>query len=312
MIITVTGANGFIGSHLLGVLSASGHRLTAVMRSTGMESCPGDCIRKIIDGLDTHQNWREILKGQDIVIHCAARVHMMQDNAEDPLKAFRQVNVEGTLNLARQAAEAGVRRFVFLSSIKVNGEKTTRFAPFKPDDIPFPQDPYGISKMEAEKGLWEIASATGMELVIIRPVLVYGSGVKGNFRKMALWLEKGLPLPLGSIKNLRSMISLENLTDFISLCAEHPAAANEVFLVSDGEDLSTTDLLRSTGKAMGKTARLIPVPESWLYFCAVLTGKKKMAHRLLGSLRVDIGKNKELLGWTPPLSVEEGLRRCFR
>ena len=207
---------------------------------------------------------------------------------------------------------AGVRRFIFFSSIKVNGEEISPLSPFKPEDIPSPQDAYGISKMEAEKGLWEITSGTGMDLVVSRPVLVYGPGAKGNFRKMELWLEKGLPLPLGAVNNLRSMVSLENLIDFVLLCVEHPAAANEVFLISDGTDLSTTELLYAVARAMGRSARLFPVPERWLHWGAALLGKKAMARRLLGSLRVDITKNNELLGWKPPLSVEEGLRRCFK
>jgi UDP-glucose 4-epimerase len=312
MNITVTGANGFIGSQLLTALSAAGHRLTAIIRSNYLEWSPENCEVKTINALDAEQDWQELLKGQDLVIHCAARVHVMQDHATDPLTEFRKVNVEGTLNLARQAVDAGVRRFIFLSSIKVNGEETSPLSPFKPEDIPSPQDAYGISKMEAEKGLWEITSGTGMDLVVIRPVLVYGPGAKGNFRKMELWLEKGLPLPLGAVNNLRSMVSLENLIDFVLLCVEHPAAANEVFLISDGTDLSTTELLYAVARAMGRPARLFPVPERWLYWGAALLGKKAMARRLLGSLRVDITKNNELLGWKPPLSVEEGLRRCFK
>ncbi|TYT76151.1 UDP-glucose 4-epimerase family protein [Desulfobotulus mexicanus] len=312
MRLAVTGANGFIGKYLLASLSGKGYILTAVVRSAYLENFPENCTVKKIDNLDEKQNWHEILKDQDIVVHCAARVHVMQDRAADPLAEFRKVNVEGTLNLARQAAKAGVRRFIFLSSIKVNGEETSRISFFKPDDMYNPRDAYGISKMEAEKGLWEVASDTGMELVVIRPVLVYGPGVKGNFNKILIWLDKGLPLPLGAVNNLRSMVSLENLTDFIVLCAKHASAANEVFLVSDGNDISTTDLLRAVGKSMGRPSRLLPVPDSWLHFGAVLLGKKVVAQRLLGSLRVDISKNIELLGWKPPLSVEEGLRRCIK
>ncbi|HCF2998758.1 TPA: NAD-dependent epimerase/dehydratase family protein, partial [Pseudomonas aeruginosa] len=227
----------------------------------------------------------------------------------DPLAEFRKVNVEGTLNLARQAAAAGVKRFVFVSSIKVNGESTTADSPFKPDDVPAPSDPYGISKLEAEIGLRQVCEEAGMEYAIVRPVLVYGPGVKANFLNMMKWLDKGIPLPLGAIKNRRSLVSLTNLMDMLITVASHPAAANQVFLVSDGEDLSTTGLLRRMAAAMGKRANLLPVPESLLKTAALLLGKKSVGQRLCGSLQVDISKNKQLLDWNPPLSVDQGLQR---
>jgi len=234
----------------------------------------------------------------------------MEDTAANPLDEFRRVNVQGTLNLARQAAAAGVRRFVFVSSIKVNGEMTQLGRPFTADDAPAPLDAYGVSKMEAEQGLREIALQTGMEMVIIRPPLVYGPGVKANFAAMMRWLRYGVPLPLGVIHNQRSLVSLENLVDLLVTCITHPAAANQTFLVSDGEDVSTTELLRRMGQAMGKPARLLPVPGSWLKLAAGLVGKGDVAQRLCGSLQVDISKTRELLGWVPPVSLDEGLRRA--
>jgi len=235
----------------------------------------------------------------------------MNDKDSDPLMEYRRVNVDGTINLARQAAEAGVRRFIFISSIKVNGEQTSFGRPFTAEDIPVPVDAYGISKYEAERGLLKISADTGLEVVIIRPPLVYGPGVKGNFSSMMRVVKKGFPLPLGAIKNKRSLVALDNLVDLIITCINHPAAANQVFLAGDGEDLSTTELLRGVAKAAGVSSRLIPVPASVLMFMASLVGKKEMAQRLLGSLQVDISKACDLLGWTPLLSVEEGLRRCF-
>lgn len=232
----------------------------------------------------------------------------MDDKTADPLQAFRKVNVQGTLALARQAALAGVRRFIFISSIKVNGEGTVLGKPYTPFDMPAPQDPYGISKMEAEHGLRELAGATGMEVVIIRPVLVYGAGVKANFRSMMSWLNKGVPLPLGAIHNKRSLVSLDNLVDLIVTCVDHPAAANETFLVSDGEDLSTTEMLRRMGQALGKNARLLPVPAGLLEAGAAMLGKRAVAQRLCGSLQVDIRHTRETLNWNPPVSVDDGFR----
>ena len=254
--------------------------------------------------------WHKALVGITTVVHLAARVHVMHDTEADPLTAFRAVNVVDTLSLARQAAAAGIRRFVFISSVKVNGEATQPGRPFTADDAPAPLDAYGISKMEAEQGLRVIAAQTGMEVVIIRPPLVYGPGVKANFAAMMRWLRRGVPLPLGAIHNQRSLVALDNLVDLIVTCVDHPAAANQTFLVSDGEDLSTTQLLQRLGRALGKPARLIPVPASWLKLAAAMVGKPDVAQRLCGSLQVDIEKTRRLLGWTPPLSLDEGLRRA--
>jgi nucleoside-diphosphate-sugar epimerase len=262
-------------------------------------------------GLGPHTCWSTALVNQEVVIHTAARAHIMKDEVSDPLAEYRKVNVDGTLNLARQASEAGVRRFVFISSIKVNGEQTPLHQPFTPEDAPAPEDAYGISKMEAEQGLRELATETGMEVIIIRSPLVYGLGAKGNFASMTKLVGKGLPLPLGAVHNQRSLVALDNLVDLIITCIEHPSAVNQTFLVSDGEDISTTQLLQGVAQAMGKPSRLIPVPASLLQLAATLLGKKAVSQRLLGSLQVDISHTQKRLDWTPPFSVKQGLQRCF-
>jgi nucleoside-diphosphate-sugar epimerase len=234
----------------------------------------------------------------------------MNEEAADPLAEFRRVNVDGTLRLARQAAEAGVRRFVFVSSIKVNGEHSQPGQPFTADQIPAPGDPYGVSKCEAESELRALSQETGMEVVIIRPPLVYGPGVKANFLAMMRWLQRGVPLPLGGVtENRRSLVFLGNLVDLIVTCIDHPAAANQTFLVSDDEDLSTAVLLRRMAAALGRPARLIPLPAGLITLGAKLIGRPGIAQRLCGSLQVDIGKTKAVLDWSPPVSVDEGLRR---
>ncbi len=233
----------------------------------------------------------------------------MGADAKGCVADYQRVNVSGTLKLAQQAAHAGVRRFIFISSIGVNGNVSKR--PFSADGHPHPAEAYAQSKWQAEQALWGIQKQTGMEVVIIRPPLVYGPDAPGNFGSLVRWVEKGVPLPLGAIHNKRSLVGIDNLVDLIIRCIDHPAAANQIFLAGDGEDLSTTELLRGVGKAMGKPARLIPVPAGLLQFGATLLGKKAMAQRLLGSLQVDISKTCELLDWKPPYTVEEGLRRCF-
>ncbi|OIN07767.1 UDP-glucose 4-epimerase family protein [Oceanisphaera psychrotolerans] len=307
--VLVTGATGFVGQVLVGqLLQNLRHFVTVALRSdTRFDSCSARVVGDFTDQTD----WSSALADQKTVIHTAARAHIMKDEFADPLGEYRKVNVGGTLNLARQAAEAGVRRFIFISSIKVNGEQTPVGKPFTAEDAPAPEDAYGISKWEAEQGLQQLAAETGMEVVIIRPPLVYGPGVKGNFASMNRLVAKGLPLPLGAIHNQRSLVALDNLVDLIITCIDHPAAANQVFLAGDGSDLSTTELLRGVAKAMDKPSRLIPVPAGLLQFAATILGKKAMAQRLLGSLQVDITKTRELLGWTPPFTVEQGLKRCF-
>ena len=308
--VLLTGATGFVGSAVQQRLLADGHYdLTiAVRRALSTSSA----VRSVqVADLTAETDWAEALQGVNVVIHAAARAHIMRDEVADPLAEYRKVNVEGTLSLARQAAAAGVKRFVFVSSIKVNGEQTPLDQPFFADDQPAPEDAYGLSKFEAEQALWQVAKDTAMQVVIIRPPLVYGPNVKGNFASMNKLVAKGFPLPLGAVHNKRSLVALDNLVDLIVTCLAHPAAANQVFLAGDGEDLSTSDLLRGVAQAMGKPARLLPVPAGLLQLGATMLGKKAMAQRLLGSLQVDISKNRELLGWQPPLTVAQGLARCF-
>ena len=309
--ILVTGATGFVGRELVQrLLGEDESRRVAVAVRRGGQHWPERVLLRVVGDLEPSTDWSVALGGVSAVVHCAARVHVMSDTAADPLAEFRQVNVQSTLNLARQAAAVGARRFVFVSSIKVNGEATQLGRPFTADDAPAPLDAYGISKMKAEQGLRSIATETGMELVIIRPPLVYGPGVKANFASMMRWLKRGIPLPLGAIHNQRSLVALDNLVDLIMTCLTHPAAANQTFLVSDGEDVSTTELLRRMGRAMGRPARLIPVPANILKLAAALVGKRDMAQRLCGSLQVDIEKTRTLLGWQPPLTLDQGLKKA--
>ncbi|MFX1671531.1 SDR family oxidoreductase [Paraburkholderia sp. A2WS-5] len=307
--ILVTGATGFVGRALVAKLAQEHVAIRACVRRPDVVMPDGVQISQI-DGLSAEQDWRAAMADVSVVVHAAARVHVMEDNAADPLVEYRRINVAGTLQMAEQAAAAGVSRFVFISSIKVNGEATARGRPFSASDSPAPLDPYGVSKMEAEEGLREIARRTGLEVVIIRPPLVYGPGVKANFQSMMRWLDRGIPLPFGDIHNARSLVALDNLIALIVVCISHPAAANETFLVSDGEDLSTTELLRRMGAALDRPARLIPLPAALLQFGARVAGKPAIAQRLCGSLQVDISKTKELLAWNPPLSVDEGLRQA--
>lgn len=313
MKVLVTGANGFVGAALCGSLAARGQAVRRALRrvSPAVEEEAWGSPAVSVGDLGPDTNWLAAVSGCEAVVHLAARVHVMNDRAADPLDEFRKVNVQGTLRLARQAAQAGVRRLVFVSSIKVNGEATRPGQAFHADDVAAPQDAYGLSKHEAELGLREIGRQTGMEVVVIRPPLVYGPGVRANFLALARAVKRGIPLPLGAIDNRRSLVSLDNLVDCIATCVSHPAAAHQTFLVSDGEDLSTTDLVRRMARAMGTSARLLPVPASWLEAGAALLGKRDVVRRLCGNLQVDIAKTQALLGWTPPVSVDEGLRRAL-
>ena len=286
----ITGGSGFIGKTLAKRL--------------------GDLPTYLATRADSF-DWNKALLGITTIIHLAARVHVMADTAQDPLAEFRKVNVDGTLTLARQASAAGVKRYVFMSSVKVNGESTEPGHPFTETDAPHPQDPYAISKHEAEVGLRQIALETGMEVIIIRSPLVYGPGVKANFAALMRAVQRGWPLPLGAVHNQRSLVALDNLVDFIILCTSHPLAANQTFLVSDGQDLSTTELIRGMARAAGVSARLLPVPVWALQAGASLLGKGDAVQRLCGNLQVDISKARTLLGWTPPVSVAEGLRRAM-
>ena len=310
--ILVTGATGFVGGALVRRL-ADDHAFNGVIAAIRQRSAAplpeGVKLLQVGDLLPT-TDWSAAVKSVDALVHCAARVHVMQDWATDQLDAYRLVNVEGTLNLARQAANAGVRRFVFVSSIKVNGEITLPGQAFTADDEPAPMDPYGVSKLEAEQGLRELEAKAGMEVVIVRPPLVYGPGAKANFASMMRWLMRGVPLPFGAIHNARSLVALDNLVDLLVTCLKHPAAAGQTFLVSDGEDVSTSELLRSTAQAMRKKAVLVPIPAFVLETGAALLGKRSVAQRLCGSLQVDIEKTRRLLGWTPPLSLDQGLKKA--
>lgn len=307
--ILLTGGNGFVGTGLLARMRTDNVFAVRVVVRRPIDSLPYETVLAEV-GPDT--DWSAALNGVTTVLHAAARVHMMQDEAANPLEEYRRVNVAGTMNLARQAAAAGARRFIFVSSIKVNGERTVARRPFTPEDVPAPVDPYGMSKHEAEQQLRDLALRTGMEVVIIRPVLVYGPGVKGNFRTLLRWLQRGVPLPLGAIHNRRSLVALDNLVDLIVTCIRHPAAANQTFLVSDGDDLSTTELLHRAAAALRTRARLIPVPMKALQLTGRLLGRGAMVERLCGSLQVDITKTRESLGWMPPVRVDEALERTAR
>ena len=293
MNVLVTGAKGFVGSALCNALEAANY---SVIRSSQRLS---------------EADWSQSLIGVETVVHLAARVHVMRDKSSDPLTEFRMVNVEGTLNLARLSAVTGVKRFLFLSSIGVNGADTPLNNSFTNVDVPAPHSHYATSKHEAEIGLRQIAVETGMQVVIIRPPLIYGANAPGNFGSLLRIVKRGLPLPLGAVtQNRRSFVALDNLVDLIITCINHPNAANQTFLISDGEDVSTTDLLRKMVLAQGVASRLIPVPTALLNLCAKMIGKQDLAKRLLGNLLVDISHTQKLLNWQPIISLDEGLRRA--
>lgn len=307
MRVLVTGANGFVGGALVVRLMRGGHKTIAAVRSNPEPD------QTLVGEISAQTDWSQALSGCDVVVHTAARVHHLRENAADPLAEFRRVNTAGTLNLACQSVAAGVKRLVFISTIKVHGEVGVEGCSFEADDMPAPKDPYGVSKHEAEQFLRQVASETGLEVVIIRPPLVYGPRVKGNFASMMSWIARGVPLPLGAVtNNRRSLVALDNLIDLIVTCLDHPAAANQTFLVSDGESVSTTDLLRRLGNAIGKPARLLPVSLVLLRAAATLLGKGDMVQRLLGNLQVDISHTCKTLGWKPPIGVDEGLRRAAK
>ena len=305
MKILVTGASGFVGQHLVKLLKQQGVCVVGVGRK--LITSDADMFFSVPDFADINA-WQKSLEGCDALVHLAARVHVMQDKTVNPLAEFRKVNVDATLNLAKNAAQAGVKRFVFISSIKVNGERTEIAKPFTEEAVVNPQDAYAVSKNEAEQCLLQIAQQTGMEVVIIRPPLIYGAGVKANFASMMRAVKYGLPLPLGNIQNKRSFLYVGNLVSLIAKCIEHPKAANQVFLVSDGYDVSTTELLQACAKASGVKARLFSVPLKLIEMTAAILGKRVAVQRLCGNLQVDISKARNLLGWEPPISVEDGLK----
>jgi UDP-glucose 4-epimerase len=300
MKVLITGATGFVGRALCDRLAAASHAVIPAVRSRS--GLPNEAT---VGDIGTSTDWRMALVGCDAVVHLAARVHMMRDDAHDPLALYRETNTEATLNLARQAADAGVKRFVFISSIKVNGEG--RDAAYRETDTPAPADPYAISKWEAEQGLHRIAADTGLEVVILRPPLVYGPGVKANFLRLMRTVAHGWPLPLGAIRNRRSLLYLGNFVDAIRLCVEHPAAAGQTFLLDDGEAVSTPDLIRALAHAMGRPARLLAVPVGVLELAGALLGKRAGVARLTGSLYVDSSAIRSRLGWVVPYSLQQGL-----
>jgi nucleoside-diphosphate-sugar epimerase len=304
--ILVTGANGFIGSVLCNRLVAEKWNVSGTVRSAANYSSVQGVKSVIIGDVNAVTDWGAALKGTDTVVHLAARVHVMKDSSAEPLQAYREVNVHGTKRLARQAADAGVNRFIFLSTVKVNGEENQKA--YTESDRPSPMDSYGISKMEAELKLRKIAAETGMAVVILRPPLVYGPGVKANFLKLLQAIDRRMPLPFAGVKNQRSLIYVSNLVDAIVSCVRHPNAPGKTFMVSDGKDVSTPELIRMVAAALQNQPRLFRFPPLALYIAGRLSGKGPSLDRLIGSLTVDTGKIKNELGWTAPFTLEEGLQ----
>jgi nucleoside-diphosphate-sugar epimerase len=303
--VLVTGANGFIGSILCNRLVVEKWKVSGTVRTAGYSSVQGVKI-VIIGDVNAVTDWNAALQGSDTVVHLAARVHVMKDSSTEPLQAYREVNVQGTEKLARQAADRGVKRFIFMSTVKVNGEENQKA--YTESDTPSPMNSYGISKMEAEKIISDISVKTGMETVILRPPLVYGPGVKANFLRLLRVVDRGMPLPLASTKNQRSMIYVENLVDAILQCMRNPCAAGQTYLVSDGQNVSTPGLIRMIAAALNKQPRLFRFPPLALYMAGRLTGQGPALERLIGSLTVDTGKIRNELGWTAPFTLEEGIK----
>jgi len=310
--IAVTGADGFVGSALCRRLGLDDFAVRPIVRD---ESCALRYLSMdiqteapvVVGDIGSCTDWSLALDEVDVVIHLAARVHVMNENEEDPLSAFREVNTEGTRGLAIASAHAGVRRLVFVSTIKVNGETTTGRGPLRPEEPACPQDPYGVSKWEAELSLAEVAAATGLETVIMRPPLVHGPGVAGNLRRLILTVNKGIPLPLSRVNNRRSLVGVDNLVDALALCAVHKAAPGGVYTVCDGEQVSTAELIRIIAKGLRKPARLFPCPVAVLVAAASMFGKRDAVDRLVGSLEVDDSKLRRELGWYPVKCLEDGI-----
>ena len=311
-LVLVTGATGLVGRATCTRFARGGYQVRRALRRTEnrLDTVSGTIQDVVVGDIDAATDWREALRGVDTVVHLAARVHVMDEQAADPLAAFRLLNVQATEHLARLAAEQAVRRFIFVSSIKVNGEATSG-APFTEADQPNPQDAYAVSKWEAEQALWQVARENGLEVVVIRPPLIYGPGVQGNFRRLLKLVSAGIPLPLANLPNQRSLLGVENLADLLFVCSQHPAAANKTFLAADGADLSTTELLQKIAVAMQKRARLFSMPLFLLKLLGGLCGKTAELDRLLGSLRIDSRQVCRTLDWQPPFSVEAGLQRTL-
>ena len=304
MRVLVTGASGFVGQTLCPALRDAGHRVIAAVRNA--DALPEGSEARIVGDIGPETDWTAALQDVEAVVHLAARVHVMRESAADPLTAFRRTNTEGTLRLARAAAQAGVRLFVFLSSVKVLGEASPH-GPLTDASPPNPQDPYAVSKWEAETGLSDLAREFGMGVVVLRPPLVYGPGVGGNFLSLLKLVDRGLPLPLGAVRNKRSLLGLGNLADAIGLCLTHPASPNKTLLLRDGEDLSSPELVRRLARALERRPRLWPLPEPVLSLAAGALGKSAEARRLLGSLTVDDRPIRQELEWNPPFTLDEGL-----
>lgn len=305
--VLITGGSGFIGRALFEELSRGKFdtRLSTRKPTLGLTGVDGVVVTGDLDGSTV---WDNALVGVHTVVHTAARVHVMNEGeVKDPLQEFRTVNTEGTQRLVEQAITAGVQRFIFISSIKVNGEETRPGAPFTPETLPSPCDAYGISKLEAELKVIALSEAAGMEWVIVRPVMVYGPGVKGNFAQLLRVIDSGMPLPLAQVNNARSILSLRNLVSFLKACIEHPAAANQIFLASDGEDLSTSELIRRLSIALNRPGRLFRLPKRMLMMLGRMAGRPQQIQRLLSNLQVDISKNKHLLGWEPSFDLDTDL-----
>jgi len=304
----VTGASGFIGRGLLPSLKKAGHIAAQASRAYPEKNI--DLLTFSVGHISGHTDWTLAVANQDVVIHLANRAHSFNHKEANALSEYRKVNVDGTLNLAKQASEAGAKRFIYLSSIKVNGERTSDHA-FRCDDVPAPEDHYGISKWEAEQGLKKLCEELAMELVIIRPPLVYGPGVKGNLQKLTQAIDSGLPLPLGGMTNRRDLISLYNLTGLIVTCVDHPRASGHTFLCSDGCPVSTSELIASIAKARGKKLRLFKLPARIVVGLLSFLGKQGLGERLFGDLRVDMANTQTVLGWVPPVAFEEGVLKAF-
>lgn len=308
MRVLVTGANGFVGRALCRYLIQDGrHEIVAAVRKEVAPGIyPAHCA---VGNIDQHTSWAHALKGIDLVVHLAARAHLLHQQRTDSLAAYRSVNTAGTINLALQAAHAGVRRFIFVSSVKVCGEGQSQPGQeaYCEDRLAAPNDAYAISKWEAEQGLWGIAETTGVEAVILRPPLVYGPGVGANFLHLVRAVDSGLPLPFAKVDNRRDLIYVGNLVHAVLTCIEHPAARNRTFLLSDGESVSTPELIRRIGVALNRPARLLRLPEKWLRLAGRLTAKQAALDRLLGSLTINSGAIRQKLDWSPPYSMEQGL-----
>ncbi len=314
MKILLTGASGFIGKSIYNKTYLKNYFIRCIWRELNFQ--PPTTSSKLehlaIGTINEKTNWTEFLNDIDCIIHCAAKAHVLNNSQSNSIESYRNINVEATKNLALQASKSGVKRLIFLSSIGVNGNFTKDNNAFDINHSPQPVDNYAISKLEAEEALKKISKHTGLELVIIRAPLVYGPGVKGNFQRLLNLISKNIPLPFGSVKNIRSFVGIDNLIDLIICCVEHPDAIQKTFLVSDDQDLSTTELIQLMASSMGRSARLFPVPITLLKFFGFICGRQNEIEKLLGSLQVDITLTKKILNWTPPISVKEGIRRMVQ